>query len=63
MASEACRPDADEEFGEARLVDLMRKHRGRPAEAIVEAIKAEIALFTGGAPPAADITLVAARRL
>jgi serine phosphatase RsbU (regulator of sigma subunit) len=61
--TEARRPEADEEFGEERLMDLLRKYQGQPAAAILEAMKAEIASFIDNTPPPDDITLVAARRL
>jgi sigma-B regulation protein RsbU (phosphoserine phosphatase) len=61
--TEASRPDVDEEFGEARLVEILRKHREQPSATIVESIKAEIACFTGGAPAADDVTLIVARLL
>jgi phosphoserine phosphatase RsbU/P len=61
--TEACRPDADEEFGQERLIELVRKHQDQPAAAILDAVEAENAVFTGNAPAADDVTLVAARRL
>jgi sigma-B regulation protein RsbU (phosphoserine phosphatase) len=60
--TEAVNP-ADEDFGEQRLADLVASLRERPANEIVEAIHAEVAKFTQGAPPADDITVVVARRL
>jgi sigma-B regulation protein RsbU (phosphoserine phosphatase) len=61
--TEACRQQADEEFGEKRLIQLLRQHCSHPAATILDVINAEIASFTGGNPPADDVTLVAARRL
>lgn len=61
--TEACRPDADEEFGQDRLVALLRTHRGQSASDILNAINGEVTSFTGGCPAADDITLVVARRL
>jgi sigma-B regulation protein RsbU (phosphoserine phosphatase) len=60
--TEAANP-ADEDFGEQRLADLVASLRDRPAKEIVEAIHAEVAKFTQGAPPADDITVVVARRV
>ncbi|HEY3454883.1 MAG TPA: SpoIIE family protein phosphatase [Bryobacteraceae bacterium] len=60
--TEACRPDIDEEFGEERLVGLVRDQQGQSASAILDAIKSEITSFTGGAAAADDVTLVVARR-
>ena len=60
--TEAVNP-SDEDFGEQRLAELVASLRGRPAREIVEAVHAEVARFTQGAPPADDITVVVARRL
>lgn len=58
--SEAATP-ADEEFGMKRLAALLAAGRDRPAAAIVEAVNAAVAAWTGGAPAADDITIVVAR--
>jgi sigma-B regulation protein RsbU (phosphoserine phosphatase) len=60
--TEAVDPD-DQDFGEQRLADLVASLRDRPAKEIVEAVHAEVARFTQGAPPADDITVVVARRI
>jgi sigma-B regulation protein RsbU (phosphoserine phosphatase) len=60
--TEAARASDDEDFGEARLADVIRKNADRPAEMIVRAVLDEVAAFTEGAPAADDITLVVARR-
>jgi sigma-B regulation protein RsbU (phosphoserine phosphatase) len=60
--TEAVNP-ADEDFGEQRLADLVASLRDRSAKEIVEAVHAEVARFTQGAPPADDITVVVARRV
>jgi phosphoserine phosphatase RsbU/P len=52
-----------EDFGEARLAELVAGMRDRPATEIVEAINSAVFAFTEGAPAADDITVVAARRL
>ena len=60
--SEAPRPGDDEEFGEERLGELIASHRGEVSAKLVEIVIAEVALWTEGAPPADDITLLIARR-
>ena len=60
--TEACMPGRDEEFGEKRLVGLLRDWQYQPASAVLDAIKSEITSFTGGARAADDVTLVVARR-
>ena len=60
--TEAVNP-TDEDFGEQRLADLVASLQHRPAAEIVEAVHAEVARFTQGAPPADDITVVVARRI
>jgi sigma-B regulation protein RsbU (phosphoserine phosphatase) len=61
--TEACRPDADEEFGEDRLGKILAELRNESAQVIVETINQRVNEFTEGAPPADDITLVIAKRL
>jgi serine phosphatase RsbU (regulator of sigma subunit) len=53
---------ADEEFGEERLIETLRDHRGEPAETILQAVRTALAAFTAKAPQADDITLIVARR-
>jgi len=60
--TEACTPDADEEFGEQRLVAVVQRKRNDPAASQIEGINAELLSFTRGAAAADDITLVLARR-
>jgi len=60
--TEAADPE-DQEFGEERLAQLVAALRDRPASFIAEEIHREVAVFTQGAPPADDITVVVARRL
>ena len=52
-----------EEFGEERLIEVLRRHRGEPAAAIVTAVTQALAEFVAGAPQADDITLIVAKRL
>jgi len=54
---------AEEEFGEERLTEALRRHRAEPAETIVQAVRTAVAEFTAGAPQADDITLVVAKRV
>jgi sigma-B regulation protein RsbU (phosphoserine phosphatase) len=53
----------DQEFGEERLAKLVASMRDRPAREIVEEIHKAVAVYTQGAPPADDITVLVARRL
>ena len=61
--TEAVRPNADEEFGEEQLAQVLAGLRDQTAESIITAINQKVDDFTGGAPPADDITLVVAKRL
>jgi len=60
--TEANNPDYDE-YGEDRLIEVLRQHYTEPATAIVDAVMKSLAEFTAGAPQADDITLAVARRL
>lgn len=53
--------DDEEQFGEERLVDVVRRHRGEPAEAIVDAVKREVELFAGRDRFSDDFTLIVLR--
>lgn len=61
--TEACSPGSAEEFSEDQLAAVLRNQQGRPAGAVLDSIKAEIAAFTGACSAADDVTIVAARRL
>jgi serine phosphatase RsbU (regulator of sigma subunit) len=52
-----------EEFGEERLVQVLREHRNEPSSEIVEAVTKALADFCAGAPQADDITLTVAKRV
>jgi sigma-B regulation protein RsbU (phosphoserine phosphatase) len=54
---------SDEEFGEARLLDVLRETAAAPAASVVARIVAAIDGFAAGAPQYDDITLLVARRL
>jgi serine phosphatase RsbU (regulator of sigma subunit) len=49
-----------EEFGEGRLLDLLRAYSGQPAATIVSAIQAAVEAFTHG-PLTDDVTVVVAK--
>ena len=53
----------DEEYGDARLADLVAGMSKRSAREIVDAVHASVGTYTEGAPPADDITVMVARRL
>ncbi len=57
-ATEACAPDGNEEFGEKRLAAAVSSRRQHTAKELLSDIKNEILSFTGGSPPADDLTLV-----
>ncbi len=61
--SDACRPDAGEEFGEERLREILRRHRNQSADKLIQIINREVMSFTAGTPAADDVTVVIARRL
>ena len=52
----------DEDFGEARLSELVAGLKDRAAHYIVNAIHAEVTKYTEGAPPADDITVVVIKK-
>ena len=60
--TEAPNPN-DEEYGDARLANLVAELSARPAKEIVDAVHTSVGAFTEGAPPADDITVMVARRL
>ena len=53
----------DEEYGDARLANLVAGMSKRSAREIVDAVHASVGTYTEGAPPADDITVMVARRL
>jgi serine phosphatase RsbU (regulator of sigma subunit) len=54
---------ADEEFGEARLLDVLASAAGQPSETVIDCIFEAIDYFAGGAPQFDDMTILVARRL
>ncbi|MHC4561736.1 MAG: PP2C family protein-serine/threonine phosphatase [Planctomycetota bacterium] len=47
-----------EQFGVARMLDVLRSHRQKPAEEMIAALHAAVAAFTAGQPQADDLTAV-----
>ena len=58
--TEAPAPDG-EEFGAARLAELLRAHRARPLEAIIEVVLDALLQWSGPVDAHDDVTLVLAR--
>ncbi len=54
---------SDEEFGEARLIDVLASNRSSSAARIVDAVNDAVAEWSQGAPPADDVTVVVVKRL
>lgn len=55
--------ESGEEFGEARLVEVVRGALNLPAGGIVDAVFDALDAFAGGAPQFDDVTMMAVRRL
>jgi sigma-B regulation protein RsbU (phosphoserine phosphatase) len=55
--------EAYDEFGEDKLIEVIRQHRREPAPKIVQAVTKALTEFAAGAPQADDITLVVAKRV
>ena len=53
---------AEEEFGEARVIECLRASAGRPPSEVIATIMAAIDDFAGAAPQFDDITLLIVRR-
>jgi phosphoserine phosphatase RsbU/P len=53
---------AEEEYGEERLIEVLKSRRTEAPDAIVAAVMESLNHFTSGAPQADDITLVVAKR-
>ena len=53
----------ENEFGEERLIEVLRQNRGKSSAAIVEAVTSALTQFAAGAPQADDITLVVGRHV
>ncbi len=55
--------DHDEEFGEERLLEAMRRHRALPATQLAEALLCSVRDWLAGAPQEDDLTVVVLRGL
>jgi serine phosphatase RsbU (regulator of sigma subunit) len=53
----------DEEFGESRLLDVLRSAAGEPPDAVIGRVFDAIDAFAGGAPQFDDMTILVSRRL
>ena len=53
----------DEEFGEARVLELVRKSQDRTAQQLVDDLVSSVKTYFGNAPQADDITVVVIRAL
>jgi serine phosphatase RsbU (regulator of sigma subunit) len=51
-----------EQYGQGRVEAILREHHARPAEAILEALRADLARFTAGTRPSDDQTVVVIQR-
>lgn len=54
--------DAEQEYGVGRLIDVVKRYRGRSADEIVQAVLSDLAAHTGDQPPFDDVTLVVVKR-
>jgi len=59
--TECASPD-DEELGEERLIELLRRVADRPVGEVLDAVKEAVATFAEGAPQGDDQTMVLIRR-
>jgi sigma-B regulation protein RsbU (phosphoserine phosphatase) len=53
---------AEEEFGNERLIDVLRRHRDAPLAEVLDAIRSEVGAFSEGHPQGDDQTLLLLRR-
>jgi len=60
--SEAMNPDG-EQFGEAKIQEVIAAHRTRPAAGIIDALIKAVRAHAGAAPQADDMTLIVVRAL
>jgi serine phosphatase RsbU (regulator of sigma subunit) len=52
----------DEEFGEDRVTELIKKHASLNAKELIDTIQQEVDQYTGGSRPSDDCTLVVVKR-
>ena len=60
-ATEAPAPKTGDLFGEERLEEVLRASAGGPPEGILDAVRAALKAWTGGAPNRDDLTLLAVK--
>jgi sigma-B regulation protein RsbU (phosphoserine phosphatase) len=53
---------AGEQFGNERMLAIIREHRTSPASEIIQALDGAVARFCGSSPPTDDLTAVVVRR-
>jgi phosphoserine phosphatase len=53
----------DEQFGEGRIAEVIRRHVGGPAAELIAALEQAVGAFTAGRPQEDDLTAVVVRRL
>ena len=58
-----CEDPEHEQFGEARVAELIREHQSRPAEWLAKHLFEMVKEYGSHAPQADDITIVLVRRL
>jgi sigma-B regulation protein RsbU (phosphoserine phosphatase) len=56
------RNGAEEEFGEERLIEVLRRQSNQPAQHIIDAVMDSLRRFAAGAPLNDDVTLVVVKR-
>ena len=56
------RDAADEEFGDERILSIVRSHSWRPASDLVEALAADLSRFCGRIPPEDDVSVLVIQR-
>jgi phosphoserine phosphatase RsbU/P len=54
---------AEEEYGEERLIQILKERRGDSADVIMRGVMESVQRFTSGAPQSDDITIIVAKRL
>jgi sigma-B regulation protein RsbU (phosphoserine phosphatase) len=56
------RNEVDDDYGEARLSEVLRRHHGLPPDAMVTAVLRDVEAFLGSARLADDLTILVLRR-
>lgn len=60
--TEACQPHLDEEFGEDRIIEYVKKNPSASAEELVNGLIEALRTWSEGAPFADDVTVLVAKR-